>query len=48
MPISMYLASIPALFRTLTNLHAILDKAAAHATARKIEPAVLLHTRLYP
>jgi Domain of unknown function (DUF1993) len=34
MPLSMYQASIPAFVRMLTNLQAILDKAAAHATAR--------------
>lgn len=48
MAISMYQASVPPLIRTLTNLRAILEKAAAHAEARKIEPAVLLATRLYP
>ena len=48
MPLSMYQASVPALVRMLTNLEAILDKAAAHAAARKVEPAVLLNTRLYP
>ena len=34
--------------RTLTNLAAILEKAAAHAEARKIEPAALLSARLFP
>jgi hypothetical protein len=48
MPLSMYQASVPAFVRMLTNLQAILDKAAAHVAARKIEPAVLLNTRLYP
>jgi len=32
----------------LTNLAGILDKAAAHATARKIDPGVLLNARLFP
>jgi uncharacterized protein len=32
----------------LTSLSAVLDKAAAHAEAKKIDPAVLLNTRLYP
>jgi hypothetical protein len=34
--------------RGLTALDAILDKAAAYAEARKIDPAVLLASRLYP
>jgi hypothetical protein len=32
----------------LTNLVAILEKAAAHAEARKIDPSVLLSDRLFP
>ena len=48
MPISMYQASIPVCQQMLTSLSAVLDKAAAHAAARKIEPSVLLNTRLYP
>lgn len=32
----------------LTNLAAILDKAAAHAEAKKIDPTVLVNSRLYP
>ncbi|MHB1244978.1 MAG: DUF1993 domain-containing protein [Sulfuriferula sp.] len=48
MPISMYLASVPPIRRALTNLRAILEKAAAHAEARKIDPAVLINARLYP
>jgi len=32
----------------LNNLAAILEKAAAHAEARKIAPAVLLNSRLFP
>ena len=34
--------------RALNNLAAILEKAAAHAEARKIDPAVLINYRLYP
>jgi hypothetical protein len=30
------------------SLSGVLDKAAAHAEAKKIDPAVLLITRLYP
>ena len=37
MSISMYLASVPPIIRTLTNLRAILAKAAAYAEAKKIE-----------
>ena len=48
MSISMYLASVPPIIRTLTNLRAILAKAAAYAEAKKIDPAVLINARLYP
>ena len=48
MPLSMYQASIPVFTKALTNLSKILEKAEASATARKIDPAVLLQTRLYP
>jgi hypothetical protein len=45
---SMYSLSIPVFRRMLTSLAAILDKAAAHARERKIDPAALLDARLYP
>lgn len=48
MTISMYQASVPVFIRMLNNLIEILEKAAAHAEARKIDPAVLLASRLYP
>src|SRR5882672_3272860 len=48
MKTSMYQTSIPTFVRVLNNLAAILEKAAAHAEARKIDPAVLLGARLYP
>ena len=48
MTISMYQASVPVFIRMLNNLIAILEKAAAHAEARKIDPAVLINSRLYP
>ena len=48
MTLSMYQASVPLFTRMLTNLAAILSKAEAHATARKIDPAVLLGSRLFP
>ena len=48
MTISMYQASIPTITRALNNLIAVLEKGAAHAEARKIDPSVLLNSRLYP
>ena len=48
MAISMYDFSIPVLTRGLTNLSAVLDKAAAHAAAKKFDPAALAQSRLYP
>ena len=48
MKISMYQASVPPLLRSLNNLAAILEKSAAHAEARKIDPSVLISSRLYP
>jgi hypothetical protein len=48
MTISMYQASVPVFIRMLTNLKAILQKAAAHAQAKKIDESVLLNARLYP
>jgi hypothetical protein len=48
MSLSMYQASIPVFIRILGNLSAILDKAAAHAEAKKIDPSVLVNARLAP
>jgi len=48
MSISMYQASVPVFIHALTNLAAILQKAAAHCEANKIDPAALLNYRLYP
>ena len=48
MKISMYEASVPAITRSLNNLAAILEKAAAHAEAKKIDPPVLINSRLFP
>lgn len=48
MKTSMYTTSVPRFIRALNNLAAILEKGAAHAEARKIDPAVLLDARLYP
>lgn len=48
MPLSMYQASVPVFVRNLNNLSAILDKAVAHAEAKKIDHAALLNFRLFP
>ena len=48
MTISMYKASVPVFVQFLTSLSAVLDKAAAYAEAKKVEPSVLLNTRLAP
>src|ERR1700737_3641873 len=48
MSLTMYTAAVPTCIRALNNLASILEKAAAHTEARKINPAVLLNTRLYP
>jgi len=48
MTISMYHTSVPSLIRALNNLAAILEKGAAHAEAQKIDPTVLINSRLYP
>jgi hypothetical protein len=45
---TLYDFSIPALTRGLTNMAAILDKAAAYAAAKKVDGAVLAQTRLFP
>jgi uncharacterized protein len=45
---TLYDFSIPALTRGLTNMSAILDKAAAYAAAKKVDGAVLVQTRLFP
>lgn len=44
--ISMYRASVPVFKTMLTNLSGLLDKGAAFATAKKIDPTVLLNSRL--
>jgi hypothetical protein len=45
---SMDQSAVPACVRALTNLAAIIEKGAAHAEARKIDPAALLGARLFP
>jgi uncharacterized protein len=48
MSLTMYQASIPVFVRMLGNLSTILDKAAAHAEAKKIDPAIFVNARLVP
>ncbi len=48
MSMTMYQAGVPAILHYFGTLSAILDKAQAHCTARKIEPAALINFRLAP
>lgn len=48
MGVTMYSLSVPVFRKSLTCLSAILDKAAAYAQERRIDPAALLDARLYP
>lgn len=48
MPSSLAQASTPVFEVGLNALSAVIDKAIAFAVAKKIDPAVLLHTRLAP
>ena len=48
MTISMYQASVPRFANILGNLSAILDKAQAHADAKKLDVTVLTGSRLFP
>lgn len=48
MSVSLYEASIPTFLLTLSNLQKILEKAVAHAEARKFDPNVFASMRLYP
>jgi hypothetical protein len=48
MKISMYDAAVKTSIRMMTNLAVLLDKAAQHAEARKIDPAVFVGARLAP
>ena len=48
MSLSMYEASAPRFISMLRNLDAILAKAQSHAVAKKIDPSVLLNSRLFP
>jgi len=48
MTISMYQSSVPVFIHNLNNLSAILQKAADHSEAKKIEPSVFINARLFP
>jgi hypothetical protein len=48
MSLTMYQVSVPVFIRMLGNLAGILEKAAEHCAARKIDPAALIRFRLYP
>ena len=48
MTLSMYTASVPVFQQMLGSLDALLAKAEAHATERKIDPDALLQSRLFP
>ena len=42
----MYDAAVPSMVRSLKNLDAILDKAVVYAEGKKVDPTVLLGSRL--
>jgi hypothetical protein len=46
--ISMHQASVGVFTQFLGSLSDLLDRAAVHAEARKIDPSILLNSRLYP
>jgi uncharacterized protein len=48
MTISMYQSSVGVFTQFLGSLSDLLDHASAYAEARKIDPSILLHSRLYP
>jgi hypothetical protein len=48
MTISMYQASVPVYVQFLKAVSHVLDKGAAFAESRKLDPAMLLQARLYP
>ncbi len=48
MTVSLHQVSVSSCLQMLGGLSAVLHKAAASATAREIEPSVLLQSRLYP
>ncbi|MBD2569830.1 DUF1993 domain-containing protein [Anabaena lutea] len=48
MTISMYKATVPVSIHSLNNLIAILEKGAEYAETKKIDPSVLINSRLFP
>jgi len=48
MPLSIYQLAVPPIVKALTNLRAVLEKAKAHAAARKIDESAFISARLYP
>jgi len=48
MPVSMHQIAVPPILQVLASMSGVLDKAAAHCEARKIDPAVLVNFRLAP
>ena len=48
MTISMYQAAVPTAIREMNVLASLLEKAAAHAEAKKIDPAAFVAARLFP
>jgi uncharacterized protein len=48
MSLSFHTATVPVFVQMLGALSGVLDKAAAHCTAKKIDPAVMVATRLIP
>jgi uncharacterized protein len=48
MSLSMFQASVPPVLQILNSLTAILEKTEAHCEARKIDPSVMLNSRLFP
>src|ERR1043165_3671303 len=48
MSLSLYDVTIPAFLHSLRNLKAIMEKAVAHAEARKFDPNIFASMRLYP
>lgn len=46
MTVSLYDVSVPAMINTLESVSGLIDKAAAHCAARKIDPSVLVNYRL--
>ena len=46
MTYSLYDVSVPAIINTMESISAVIDKAAAHCAAKKIDPSVLVNYRL--